>query len=146
MVRTREVIPGPLQHALLATRVLAVLYALDKSLGTPIFRTTMEDASGFLHAIIEGRRYTKERVVKDKSYALAYGEAIRAIEMLPTQDAPSGGVGDLLSDLLATAESLKSGKEVSPVQVKRLTVFFTRLRTVATDTDTKPIETISTSK
>ena len=147
MVRTREVIPAPLEHALLATRVLAVLYAPEKAHNTPILESTLDDAAKFLRNIIEGRKYTKERLISHKSfeYALAYGEAIRAIEMLPKQEKLRGEVSELLSGLLQTTESFKAGKEVAPERRELLKMFFTHLRKIAANADAKPIEIVSIS-
>ena len=133
MVRTREVIPLPLEHALLSTRVLAALYALDEQKKAPLLDGVFDEAAKLLEIILKGRKDAQERSVSGKSaeYALAYGEAIRAIEMLPNRPKVSEEVGKLLSNLIRTAEALRAGDKVKQESVQEIRQFFELLRNVA---------------
>jgi hypothetical protein len=148
MLRTREVIPIPLEHALLATRVLAVLYAGGETHNTPLLVGALDDASTFLNNIIEGKQFTKTRAVSQSSFdcALAYGEAINVFESLPKQKETSVEVGDFVKRLLDTAQSIKSGRSVEREEVESLIEFFNRVRHFALQANKKPIETVSVTK
>jgi hypothetical protein len=149
MVRTREIIPAPLEHALLATRVMAALYALDSPRrDTPVLRGAFEDAATFLRTIMNGKRHTQERLVSEKSveYALAYGEAIRAIEMFPDRPKVVGQVHEVLETLLTTTEALTAKRDVPRESVDQLLLFFELLRDITGQANKKPIETISVSR
>ena len=148
MFQTREAIPTPLEHALLATRVLAVLHAVDRSQGSSIFVSALDDAIRLLDSITKGREYTKERRVSNVTfeYAFAYGEAIRAIETLPNRGRLSGEVNEMLADLIHTAKSLRSREPVPADSTERLISFFTLLREVAANNNQRSVEIMSVSK
>jgi hypothetical protein len=145
---TREAIPTPLEHALLATRVLAILHAVDKPQASTILAPVLDDAIRFLDSIMKGREYTKERRVSNVTfeYAFAYGEAIRAIETLPNRGRLSGEVNEMLADLIHTAKSLRTRQPVPSDSTERLISFFALLREVAVSNNTRPVETMSVSK
>jgi hypothetical protein len=150
MNRTREVIPPSLDHALMATRVLAALNQLENPHPSPLIAGAMDDAVRFLNSIIKGKEYASELKVAENSYecTLAYGEAIRAVDMLPR---PSGAasksddVMKLVNECLQAANALSQKKNVDKQQVSKLSVFFNLVREVSLRLDRKPIEIVSIS-
>ena len=147
-MRTREVIPAPLENALLATRVVAALHALDAGIQTPLVEGAFDEASNFLRTVIEGRTFAKERRVTDKSarYALAYGEAVQAIGRLRTSPVVSDEGATVLSELLRTIDLLRSGHAVPTDDRDTLRNFFTMLRDICAHSSPRPIETLSISR
>jgi hypothetical protein len=152
MNRTREVIPPSLDHALMATRVLAVLNQLENPRPSPLIEGAMEDAVRFLRNIIKGKEFTdKLRVaVAENSYecALAYGEAIRAVDLLP---APAGTQANadrvmiFVRECLKSAEAISQKRPIDQAAVKELNMFFKFVREVSLRVDRKPIEMVSVS-
>jgi hypothetical protein len=151
MNRTREVIPPSLDHALMATRVLAALNQLENPRPSPLIAGAMDDAVRFLNNIIKGERYTSELKVAENSYecTLAYGEAIKAVDMLPTAQGKgtrSEHVIELVTECLQAAEALSKKEVVDKQSVANLTSFFGLVREVSLRLDRKPIETVSISE
>jgi hypothetical protein len=150
MYRTRDVITPSLDHALLATRVMAALQQLDNPQPSPLIAGAIDDAVRFLQNIIEGKRYTERREVSENSYesALAYGEAIRAIELLPepTDAAARLSVTDVVGERLKAARAISQQQPVDRDAVSELLKFFSLVRDVAMKSDPKPIETLSFSE
>jgi hypothetical protein len=147
MIRTKEVIPTSLDHAMLATRVLASLNQIENPHPSPLIDGAMEDAVRFLKCIIDGKRYTAGREVNENSYecSLAYGEAIRAVELLPTPNA-SSAKADIIAFVVAclqSAEAISRKQKVDKDSVDELMAFFRLVRDVTLRLDRKPIELVS---
>lgn len=150
MNRTREVIPPSLDHALMATRVLAALHQLEDPRPSPLIAGAMDDAVRFLKNIIKGKQYTSDLKVAENSYecTLAYGEAIRAVDMLPSNEgsaAKSDNVMRLVTGCLKAAEALSQEQSVDKQSISDLTKFFNLVREVSLRIDRKPIEMVSIS-
>jgi hypothetical protein len=147
MIRTKEVIPPSLDHAMLATRVLASLNQLEHPHPSPLVDGAMEDAVRFLRSVIEGKRYTAGREVNENSYecSLAYGEAIRAVDLLPTRSA-SAAKSDIMGfveECLHSAEAISRRQTVQKESIDELTAFFKVVRDVTLRFDRKPIELVN---
>jgi hypothetical protein len=130
MIRTREVIPPPLDHALLATRVLAALNQLENPRPSPLIEGAIDDAVLFLNNIIKGKQYTSELKVAENSYecTLAYGEAIRAVELLPVAEGVavrSDKVMAFVGECLTSAKAISQKRTVNKKAVSDLSSFFT---------------------
>ena len=147
MIRTKEIIPASLDHALLATRVLAALSQLDNPHPSPLIDGAVEEAVSFLKNIIQGKRYTSGRTVDDSSYecALAYGEAIRAVDLLPIPVAPAtkSDVMVFVKECLIAAEAISRNEAVDKKSVSNLTEFFRLVRDITMRLDRKPIELLT---
>jgi hypothetical protein len=147
-MQTREVIPTPLENAMLATRVIAALHAVDAGITTPLVEGAFGEAGEFLHSVNEGKLFAKQRKVTEKSarYALAYGEAVRAIGTLRAAPVMSEDEATVFADLVHTIERLRDGVEVSKDEREIVRRFFTFLRDVFAQANPRPIEAISISR
>ena len=142
MIHPREVLPAPLQHALLASRVLVGLAQLDTH-RTPAVEAALDDAILFLGAIRKGESYTKQREIAHRSYecALAYGEAIRAIEKLP-QTKPGGRASEIIDQIETALKRLREHEVADPAELENVKTFFRLVREVTIASEQRPIERI----
>lgn len=143
MIRSREVIPASLEHAMVANRVLAALASND--LASPGAVDAIDDGLRLLNFMITGQQLTASRSVSADSYpaALAYGEGVRAFEVF----AYSGGGGEdpnaFLRDLVDVASALKRNDRPQEEKLKQFRKFFRIMRDLALSSNEGPIEKVS---
>ena len=146
MIRSRDVIPSPLQHAMLATRVLVALDRYEEAgHAPPALDAAMGSALQYLGKILQGRNNAKDlRIDADSSYesALAYGEAMRAVEI-------SAGVSgsakflEFVNELQGIASALRLNEPVNKQSIEELKQFFKQVRAVALSSGERQVEKIS---
>jgi hypothetical protein len=103
----------------------------------------------FLNKIIKGKQYTSERKITENSYecTLAYGEAIRAVDMVPIPEGtPPKSVVTFVKECLRVAEAISENRVVDEKSVSDLRMFFDFVREVSLRVDRKPIEMVSVSE
>jgi hypothetical protein len=100
VIRSREVIPASLEHALVANRVLAALASND--LASQDSQDAVEDGLRFLQSVLEGGRLATSRYVHADSYkaALAYGEGVKAFELVGYRPGQSDDPTPYLEELV----------------------------------------------
>jgi hypothetical protein len=145
MIRSRDVIPSPLQHAMLATRVLVALDRYEEAGRAPALDAAMGGALQYLGKILQGRNNAKDlRIDADSSYesALAYGEAMRAVE-ISTGGSGSAKFLEFVSELQGIASALRLNEPVNKQSVEELKQFFKQVRSVALSSGERQVEKIS---
>lgn len=141
MIRSREVIPLSLEHALVANRVLAAL--ASSNLASEESQEAVQDGIVFLNSMLEGGRLTASRSVSAGSYkpALAYGEGVRAFELVAYQDNVDPVA--YLNDLVGKAVSLRvQPQERDEQAVGTLARFFRTVRDLALASGDRPVERV----
>lgn len=147
MIRSREVIPPHLQHAMIATRIVAALEGYQGPNSTAGIKPALCDAVTFLDKILEGEKCTEGLLLSETSYesALAYGEAMRVLDESPA------GWAALGDEFLQIVHSLRrvvddiSGHErpVPPESLNALKTFFRYIRDVALSSEERPLEKVA---
>jgi hypothetical protein len=142
MIRSREVIPASLEHALIANRVLAALASND--LASQESQDAVDDGLRFLGSVLKGGQLASQRSIEADSYkaALAYGEGVKAFELVgrPGQnDDPT----PYLEELLRCASALREHAGDDEKAVEDLKNFFRTIRDVALASTERPVETVS---
>jgi hypothetical protein len=141
MIRSREVIPLSLEHALVANRVIAALASLD--LNTEESKDAMQSGVAFLNSMLQGQRLSASRSVQIDSYrpALAYGEGVRAFA-LTRAEADIDPVA-YLQDLVQKATRLAAHPERGDEQdIGNLVKFFRTVRDLALASSDRPVERV----
>lgn len=141
MIRSREVIPLSLEHALVANRVLAAL--ASRNLTSEESQDAVQDGIGFLNSMLDGERLTASRSVEVNSYepALAYGEGVKAFELV----AYEANVDPVtyLQELVKMATGLRRQPQHGDEQVvSRLAAFFRTVRDLALASGDRPVERV----
>jgi|SRR5271157_1893811 len=128
MIRSPEIFPRSLRHALLANRVVGVLSQLKKNQLPPDRATTLNEAIVFLKDTLEGRQLSKSLEVSERAVqqAAAYGEAIRAISL--NVSAGDSDVEKELRRLASVATHLQQDEAVETNEIARLESFFANVR------------------
>src|SRR5713226_8937212 len=131
MIKSREVIPASLEHALVANRVLAALDSDD--LTSQEFQDAVEDGLQFLTSVLKGGRLAASRCVEADSYkaALAYGEGVKAFELVGYQQGQSDDPTPYLEELLKCASALRQHAGADEKAVQDLKNFFGTIRDIA---------------
>ncbi len=131
MIRSREVITPSLEHALVANRVLAALASND--LNSEETQEAINDGLGFLKSMITGKEATTSRSVAADSYraALAYGEGLRAFELVAIQGGGNTEPTVYLNALIDTASALSKRGHVDQTAIEGFTSFFKTVRDIA---------------
>lgn len=129
MIRSREVIPTSLEHALIANRVLVALASGD--LTSRESQDAMEGGLQFLRSVLEGERLAASRTVEADSYkaALAYGEGVKAFELVEYQPGQSEDPTRYLRALVEYASTIREQSR-NEEAVQKLTGFFQTIRTL----------------
>jgi hypothetical protein len=142
VIRSREVIPTSLEHALIANRVLAALASGD--LTSQEAQDAMEDGLQFLRSVLKGEQLTASRSVEPDSYkaALAYGEGVKAFELVEYRPGQSDDPTPYLQALVQYASAIRE-RSRSDEAVQKLTGFFQTIRDLALEATARPIETVS---
>ena len=144
MIRSREVIPASLEHALIANRVLAALASGD--FASEEARDAIEDGFRFLQSVIEGEQLATSRSVTADSYkaALAYGESVKAFDLVAYQQGQVEDPAAYFKELLRYASAFQRA-EADDRAVQGLTSFFQTIRDIALASTEKerPVETVS---
>ena len=143
MIRSREVFPTFLEHALLANRVLEVLKQED--IGEEEKRKAMDQAIRFIDVVLQGKLFTEKREVSERSYqaALAYGEAIKAVSEMRkggNRNKKGQGFDKFLQELRHITEALRDNKQVDKDARNALCLFFSSMRDIAFSARTRTIE------
>lgn len=143
MIRSREVIPASLEHALIANRVLAALASND--LTSQESRDAVEDGLQFLKSVLKGGQLASSRSIEEDSSkaALAYGEGVKAFELVSYQQGQNDNPTPYLTELLRCASALREHADNNEKAVKDLKDFFQAIRDVALATTERPLETVS---
>lgn len=144
MIQTRELFPASFNHALLANRVSNVLHQIQRNEGATD-RAALDDAIGFLQFIRKGREFTRQRTLSENSYqaALAYGEAIRAIETLSVQRKTlEEGIDELLEWLVRVTENVRDSNPVEKEEISMLDHFFNLIAEAALASTSSPVERV----
>lgn len=142
MIRSREVIPSSLEHALVANRVLAAL--ASQNLSSEDSKDAVQDGIDFLNSMLEGQRLTASRSVSANSYqpALAYGEGVKAFALV------TFGQGDIdpvayLHELVGMATGLRTYPQRGDEQaIEKLIAFFRTVRDLALASGDRPVERV----
>ena len=132
MIRSPEVFPRSLRHALLANRIVGILSQLKNNQLPPERTTTLTEAVVFLNDTLEGRALSKSLQVSEKAVqqAAAYGEAIRAISL--TFNSPEqSDVERELERLKSVANNLLHDEAVEAKEITRLENFFSSVREIS---------------
>ena len=142
MIRSRELIPASLEHALIANRVLAALASDD--LTSQESQDAIEDGLGFLRTVLKGGQLASSRSVEADSYvaAMAYGEGVKAFELVEYQPGQNENPGPYLNALLECASALRQPPGDGEA-VQRLKSFFETIRDIALASTERPLETVS---
>jgi hypothetical protein len=142
MIRSRELIPASLEHALIANRVLAALASDD--LSSQESQDAMEDGLGFLRSVLKGGELASKRSVEADSYgaAMAYGEGVKAFELVEYQPGQNENPAPYLHALLECATALRQDPE-DGAAVQKLKSFFETIRDIALASTERPLETVS---
>src|SRR5712671_4700330 len=146
MIRSREAIPASLEHALVANRVLAAL--ASKDLTSQEAQDAVEDGLQFLTSVLEGGRLATSRSVQVNSYksALAYGEGVKAFELVGYQQGQSEDPTPYLEALLKCASALREHANVNDKNdkaVQELASFFRTIRDIALASTERAVERVS---
>lgn len=142
MIRSREVIPLSLEHALVANRVVAAL--ASRNLASEESQNAVQDGIVFLNSMLEGQRLTASRSVSANSYrpALAYGEGVKAFALVHYGQSNVDPVV-YLKDLVRMATGLAAHPESSDEQVVgKLRAFFDVVRDLALASSDRPVERV----
>jgi hypothetical protein len=139
MIRSREVFPQLLEHALVANRVVSCLK--QKHPEPDDARLAFEGAILFLNRMLQGQELSTSMTISDDSYqnALAYEEGVKAFSMF----LPMAGTEDSVKFLRAlgdTAVALKEGKLVETELREKFERFFMAIREFALTAESKPLE------
>jgi hypothetical protein len=142
MIRSRELIPASLEHALIANRVLAALASDD--LSSQESQEAIEDGLGFLRSVLKGEQLASRRSVEADSYgaAMAYGEGVKAFELVEYQPGQKENPAPYLHALLECASALRQAPGDGEA-VQRLRSFFETIRDIALASTERPLETVS---
>jgi hypothetical protein len=142
MIRSHEVIPASLEHALVANRVLAALASND--LASPESQGAVEDGLRLLESMIDGERLTASRSVSASSYqsALAYGEGIRAFEVFAYSRRGNEDPVVFLRELVGVASALRGNQRVEENVVQEFRNFFRIMRDIALASSEGPVEKV----
>ena len=134
MIRYREVLPASLTHALLANRMVSALGQAQRDQQS-VDEQVIGEGILFLQTVLQGREFTKSLSLSEDAYqaALAYGEAIPAIEALSGQinqniNVPGRDpdrIDHILRSLLGIAEDVRDKRDVGPDALRVLDLFFT---------------------
>lgn len=132
MIRSPEIFPKSLRHALLANRVVGVLSQLKNNQFPPDRASTLSEAIQFLNDTLGGHELSKSLAVSERAIqqAAAYSEAIRAISL----NLNVGGDTDVEQELLrltSVANNLLNNEDVEAAEIARLESFFTGVRTLS---------------
>jgi hypothetical protein len=140
MLQSREIFPTSLEHALLANRIMSVLKEVARGKDVPGKTEALEDALKFLRFIEKGRKSTEAREVSEDSYqaALAYGEAIKALEILPERT----DVGKFLGYLIDVLTKLHDNKAVEQPAFESVSMFFRGVRDITLGRGRRRIEVL----
>jgi len=143
MIRSREVVPASLEHALIANRVLAALASND--LASQESQDAVEDGLRFLRSVLEGRRFATSRSVQPDSYkaALAYREGVKAFELLGYRQGQSDDPAPYLQELVNCAAALRQHAGANDKAVQDLTNFFRTIRNIALASTERTVERVS---
>ncbi|MCL5671524.1 MAG: hypothetical protein M1423_09575 [Acidobacteria bacterium] len=144
MIQTRELFPASLDHALLANRMAKVLHQIEGN-EEPADRDAFDKAIKFLQFIRQGREFTQKLTLSENSYqaALAYGEAIRAIELLSLKKMPEEeNIDRLLKWLVEVTENLRDNRPVEKHEIVLLDDFFKLIAEAALTSTSGPIERV----
>jgi hypothetical protein len=142
MIRSRELIPASLEHALIANRVLAALASDD--LDSQESQEAVEDGLRFLRSVLKGGQLASSRSVEVDSYgaAMAYGEGVKAFELVEYQPGQSEDPAPYLQALVECASALRE-RPGDDQAVQRLKSFFETIRDIALASTERPLETVS---
>jgi hypothetical protein len=144
VIRSREVIPTSLEHALIANRVLAALASGDPA--SEEARDAIEDGFRFLQSVVEGEQLATSRSVTVDSYkaALAYGESVKAFDLVAYQPGQVEDPAVYFKELLRYASNFQRA-EADERAIQVLTNFFRTIRDIALATTERerPVETVS---
>jgi hypothetical protein len=142
VIRSREVIPTSLEHALIANRVLVALASGD--LTSQESQDAMEDGLRFLKSVLKGEELTASRSVEADSYkaALAYGEGVKAFELVEYKPGQNENPTTYLQALLKYASTIREQPRTEEA-VQKLTGFFQIIRDLALEATERPIETVN---
>jgi len=143
VIRSDEVIPASLEHALIANRVLAALASGD--LASQEAQDAVQDGLRFLTSVIDGARLATSRSVQVDSYgaALAYGEGVKAFEMVGYQPGQSDDPTSYLQELKNCASALRRDAEATDKAVQDLKIFFRAIRDIALASTERAVERVS---
>lgn len=143
MIRSDEVIPASLEHALIANRVLAALASDD--LASQEAQDAVQDGLRFLTSVIDGGRLATSRSVQVDSYraALAYGEGMKAFEMVGYQPGQSDDPTPYLQELVNCASALRRDAGADDRAVQDLKTFFRAIRDIALASTERAVERVS---
>jgi hypothetical protein len=141
MIRSREVIPASLEHALVANRVLAAFAAND--LASQESRDAVDDGLLLLMKMLEGQRLANLRSVEAGSYqaALAYGEGVKAFELVAYQQGENDDPAVYLRELVKSASALRQ-EGANEKAIRELTNFFRTIREIALANAERPVERV----
>lgn len=144
MIQSREILPLSLRHAMLSNRVLGVLAQMRNNQQPSEKQETLSEAVTFLDTVRKGKAFTKNLELREDSYqaALAYGEAIRAIEMLPPNRTEGRDIEALIDTLISNARSIRDQNVPDQVAVSMLTDFFAVVRDVAMSARPRIVERV----
>lgn len=144
VIRSREVIPASLEHALIANRVLAALASNDPT--SQEAKDAIEDGFRFLQSVVKGEELAASRSVTADSYkaALAYGESVKAFDLVAYQQGQVEDPAVYFKELLRYASAFQSA-EADERALQGLTNFFRTIRDIALASTEKerPVETVS---
>jgi hypothetical protein len=90
MIRSRDVIPSPLQHAMLATRVLVALDRYEDPGYAPRLNAAMANAVEYLEKIQQGRNYAKDLRITQTAYESALVSFPQTFAVLCSADRAMG--------------------------------------------------------
>jgi hypothetical protein len=142
MIRSREVIPASLEHALIANRVLAALASND--LTSQESQDAVDDGLQFLESVLKGGQLATKRSIEADSYkaALAYGEGVKAFELVE-RPGENADPTPYLEELLRYASALREHPTHNEEAVEGLKSFFRTIRDIALASSERPVETVS---
>jgi hypothetical protein len=142
MIRSRELIPASLEHALIANRVLAALASGE--LSSQESQDAIEDGLRFLKSVLKGGELASSRSVEADSYgaAMAYGEGVRAFELVEYRPGQNENPTPYLHALLECASALRQDSGDGEA-VQKLKSFFETIRDIALASTERPLETVS---
>jgi hypothetical protein len=142
MIRSRELIPASLEHAMIANRVLA---ALASDLASQESQDAIEDGLGFLRSVLKGGELASSRSVEADSYgaAIAYGEGVKAFELVEYRPGANENPAPYLQALLECASEIRQRRPGDGEAVQRLKSFFETIRDIALASTERPLETVS---
>jgi hypothetical protein len=143
MISSREVIPSSLEHALIANRVLAALASGD--LASQEAQDAVDDGLRFLTSVLEGSQLATSRSVQIDSYgaALAYGEGVKAFELLGYQPGQNEDPRPYLQELANCASALLQHPGPNEKASTDLKNFFKAIRDIALANTERAVERVS---